>query len=275
MSDDVVTATEGAEREPASPEVSAVGQEGQASQPAKAVDPDAEFWEQARKKDWSKAPEDIRAEVEKPFLSNYTRKYQELNQLHQQLSQQQQQFYGQLITKLQEKGVEPSIDEREQLLQRVQNGEFESIGPLIDKAVDSKIRPIVEDRAREWAIREAKGLHPWVADPQHEREIADVVNSNPVLREMANANNFRYAPQVLAGVALQLENQALKAQLQQAAALKTEYEKLKGMQDRAKGLPGTTSRAGTTPSASPVKEHDTMKDAMRAALIEMGRTPDF
>jgi hypothetical protein len=264
MANEELNATGGATGEPSGAAVSQPGEGDEAllasletTAPATpAVDPAEEaFQKRLAEIDPSKLPDSLRQKLEMPFLQNYTRKYQEL-------SQQQQQILQAVTGKLANAGVDSTPDQKAQLLERIKMGDFDVLDQYVDRAIAAKVGPMETQASLRNAMEQAERLHPYVKERQ--AELSQVIANDPGLRELATVNNFAYAPKVLQALAIQMENQELKAAQRQAVDA---YKR------KVSGLPASTSMAGSTPTATPEAEYKSLKEAAKAAWSQLGGAP--
>lgn len=231
------------------------------------ANPDEEFYTKLRGFDPSKLPDDIRQKFELPFLQQYTRKTTED-------SQRQQKLFEGVITKLNSQGIQPTQDQRSELLERIRSGDFEAVSQLIEHDVNQRVAPVAQQVAFRDAIEKATVLHPYVQ--QKQQEVANVLSQNPQLAQMAMANNYAFAPQVLAGIALQIENQELKARAESAKVDEVAIARraIEAYKKQVRGIPAITSKAGTTVSGKTGGQGtQSFKEAAAAAFREMGIDP--
>lgn len=228
------------------------------------ADPNAALWKQLESIDPATLPKSIKDRLERPFVQDYTQKWQKL-------AEDKSRFMSAIAEKLGTQGAQPARDPLADLRERFQQGDYSEIDRFVEQAVQQKVGPIQAQVAQREAFEQAKQLHPFVAEK--ENEIADVLRSNPRIAQMATEGNFRNAPFVLQGIALSLENNLLKAQQAESkkgfdAAVKRGVE---AELAKARGLPNSTTRVGTQ-TATPSKEYATMFEAAEAAWIASGGT---
>lgn len=221
--------------------------------------------------DPAKLPESVRRKLELPFQQHFTRKYQELSDERSKTLS----VLDTISQRLAQTGAAATPDQRAALVERIQSGDLAAVDQLVEKIVSDRVAPIQQDQALRNAVETAKSLHPYVVSK--EQEIAQILNSDPQLKAMSQANNFQFAPQVLAGLALQIENAELKAKLTGVNVDKIKAEAVEEFKKKSAGLPATTTRAGSSPSAprgngaAPAK---TVQDAGLQAWVQMGNSPD-
>lgn len=208
--------------------------------PAAPPDPEAEFSRRLETLDPSRLPESVRERLNKPFLADYTRKMQEL-------SRERDRLLDRVLPK------ETAPDERQTLRQRIKDGDWDALEPFVQKEIAARLGPVESQVALSNAIARAQQMHPFVKEK--EAEIGQMFAADPTLLQMAQADNFRFAPYVLQGAAMALENQSVKAALDQERAERAKLvkEEVAKISQAAKGLPPQTSKAGTTPTATPSK----------------------
>jgi hypothetical protein len=233
----------------------------------KEADPaEAEFLKRLEGLDPSTLPQHLKDKLELPFLQNYTRKYQ-------QLSEQQQHVLDRVTGSMSQRGIEPTPDQRSRLLEEVKAGNFDVLDKFVDEVVAAKVGPQLQQQALAGAISEAERLHPFVKERQ--AEISQILASDPMLYQLATANNFAAAPRVLQAIAIGLENVGLKQQIEKLSSpdfvKSKQREAVEAYRRQVQGLPATTTRAGSSPTGGTPKEFPTMRDAAKAALAEMGQ----
>lgn len=232
---------------------------------SKAPDPNEEHIKWLRSQDPTKLPEDIRQKLEYPFLQHYTKKFQEV-------SQSQQTFLDRVAGKLTQQGVEPTPNELQELRERVRSGDMDALDGYVDRMLQERVGPMQQQQSLQNAVAQAEQINPAIKTMQ--AEIGQVLEANPALKEMATRDNFRFAPQVLAGLGFQLENQRLKAeQAQFEMKLKTvAREAIAADRRRLQGLPPATTLAGKQTGARPVgPEPKNMQEAAIMALKQLGQ----
>ncbi len=275
MANEELNATGGATGEPSGAAVSQPGEGDEAllasleaTAPATpAVDPAEEaFQKRLAEIDPSKLPDSLRQKLEMPFLQNYTRKYQEL-------SQQQQQILQAVTGKLASAGVDSTPDQKAQLLERIKMGDFDVLDQYVERAIAAKVGPMETQSALRNAMEQAERLHPYVKERQ--AELSQVIANDPGLRELATVNNFAYAPKVLQALAIQMENQELKAKVAgfDQSLLQGQRQAVDAYKRKVSGLPASTSMAGSTPTATPEAEYKSLKEAAKAAWSQLGGAP--
>lgn len=181
-------------------------------------------------------------EIEKPFLSDHTRKTQALAKEREHL----------LDRMLAREGREaPAPDERRQLLDRLKQGDLDVIDQYLAKEVSARVEPLKAQMDLQTAYQEALTLHPYIGTKG--QEIGQVISGDPRLVEMVQMAGHRFLPIVLQGAAMSLENQELKAwkantEKNIEAIVK---KRLADVSQQARSLPPQTSKAGSTPTATP------------------------
>lgn len=228
-------------------------------------DPQQQFWETARNVDFSKAPDDIRAKVEAPFLSLSSKKIEEANQREQRLLALLERMATQNPN-----AQTPQVDPRAQLREKWEQGDIDGVADMIKRETYNEFAPQLDAVAQRNAIEVAAQIRPEIADKAIEAEVAAILQQNPLLVRYAAMNNREIAPFILAGATanalvprLQAENKALKESIEQ--------EKRKAVEDyqaRLRGLPSSTSQAGKTPTALPSQKPMSLRESMEKALAE-------
>jgi len=208
-------------------------------------------------------PQSLREKLEKPFLSQYGKKTTAWDQ--------ERQSYLTLIDNLAKKlesGSGITADTKSKVSDLLANGDYEGATAAMRDELRQEITPERQYVSTMVAINEAKNLMPDLG--KYEGLVAERLTADPVLSEMASIGNRRYAGRILAGLAFQAENQVLKTQL--AEAQKTFETRVKmaveETQRRIRGLPSSTSRAGSTPTADSAAKPMGLSEAMEAAWRE-------
>ena len=240
-------------------------------EPEKAAtpDPNAEIWERMRKGeiDMTKAPEDVRAKVEAPFLSISGKKTQE--------AEQQRQLYEGIIQKLTQgngngQQQQPTVDQRAALMEKINEGDLSSVDKLVEEIVNQRVGPQLAMLSRENAIKAAAGYMPEL--PKYEAQVASEIQQDPELLYLATVSDNRFAPKILAGLgwrakALDLQAESVKLKADVAKQIK---DGVAAELNRIKGLPSSTSQAGRSPTAYPSEKPMTQEEIMNQAWKEAG-----
>lgn len=233
-------------------------------------DPNAEVWERVRKGeiDISKAPEDVRAMVEKPFLSLSSKKIEEANQEKQRVLS----ILEKIAAAKQAPPGEPPVDTRAVLREKFEQGDYDSVADMLRSEMYQEIAPQLDQLAQRAAIEQAVAFRPEISDPAIQQDVAAVFQQNPILARYSAVNKRELAPYLLAGAAaqamiprLQQENQQLKASID--AKVKEGIEKFKA---ELRGLPTSTSQAGRTPTGFPPDKPLTLDEIRDKAWAEAG-----
>jgi hypothetical protein len=244
------------------PEAQAAGEVAAAeTTSAQSGEPEAQaaddFWSKVRETPRDKWPEDVRkaAEADMVPLSHHTRRMQETHD-------QYERNLKLLLERVAPQNASP--DERAQLVERVKQGEFDAIPDLVNASFQKDVAPMMEQILKERALSQALA-NPVVA--AREAKVADVLQKNPRLNELAKANGYANAPDVLYAIARDIQAQELEQQLE---ASKAEIESLK--KARSASIPGQTTRAGTphVPANGKPPEVKSIRDAMRVASEKLG-----
>lgn len=271
MPDDPTPTTGGATGEPAAP-VAVSSPEADASllasldqaKPEGQPDPDADFWKQAAERDFSKAPAELRAKIEAPFLSQFGKKTSELDRERQQLLA----VIERLATKPGE--VAPTVDEKKRLLEEVANGNTDAIEGLVERMVQERTGPQMDFINTQRAIQEAVQIVPDLQ--KYEVKVAEMLQKDPDLMRLASIDNRRYASRVIAALALQQKNADLEAQItaEKANSVALAKKAVEDYKAQLRGLPTSTSKAGSTPTAFPPDKPMTIEEIRDRAWAEAG-----
>jgi len=240
---------------------------------------DTEFLKRLESLDFSKAPEALRRKIEAPFVAHSTKGWQEIAEQKRILQAEKDRIFNVALERLQGSGVEtPSQTVQDQIRERLEAGDMNAIPDLVKQEIEREVGPMRQQAALRNALDSAVKLSPLVREK--EPEIAAIIRDDPTLQQMATANNYAYAPYVLAGLADRIE----KAQIQQefaafkanAEADKKAYARRAIEEYRTKGasLPSVTSQAGSGGTAARGEAPMSLQDAMRDAWVKAGGTLD-
>ncbi len=235
---------------------------------------DPEFVKRLESLDVSKLPETIRRKIEAPFNADYTKKTQELARDRERVAARDDQLLKVIEKLTADKGVTPTPNELDELKTKVREGDNDALFAYIDKMFHDRVDN--DPRMRTVTMREATmaaaQLMPELGN--YEKQVAEALKGDRTLMTMATANNFSFAPQVIAGLAYQQGYMDLKAKIDKIPALiekagKDAVEKYKA---EVRGAATTTSRAGATPTAVAGEKNLTLRDAMEESWHEAGGT---
>jgi hypothetical protein len=163
---------------------------------------------------------------------------------------------------------------RKELQDLAAAGDSQALQQLVQMEAQRQIQPIQTQVALQTAAQTARAANPYVV--QHWNEIIQTMQTDPVIAQLATANNYAAADRVM--IALGLEHQVRDLMPKLDAATK-EVETLKAKlqtyeRERAAGLPSTTSRAGTTVGRPVAGEPVSLEDAAMRAWLEVGGRPE-
>lgn len=164
---------------------------------------------------------------------------------------------------------------RKELLDLATAGDGTAMQQLIQMEAQRQIQPIQTQVALQNAAQTARAANPYVV--QHWNEIIQTMQSDPVIAQLATANNYAAADRVM--IALGLEHQVKDLVPKYEAAVK-EVEGLKLRlqtyeRERAAGLPSSTTRAGTTVGRPQPGEAARIEDVnLMDAWLQSGGTAD-
>lgn len=208
-------------------------------------------------------PEEFRRELEKPFLSNMTKQTTEWDKERQSY----QDFIEKALSRA-ETGRPTPPNFQEQIKNHLAEGDIESALAIMREDLRNEITPERQYVSTMNAINEATQLMPELA--MYESTVADTFKNDAVLQELSSLQNRKYAGRVLAGLGYQAKATALEAKVKE---LEASFDKrvraaIDETQRRIKGLPPSTSRAGTTPTAEPATKELSLRESMEAAWTE-------
>lgn len=240
---------------------------------------DTDFLKKLESLDFSKAPEAIRRKVEAPFVKDYTPKWQAVAQRERELNAQKEKFLDAALERLRAGGVEsPTQTVQDQIRERLEAGDMNAIPDLVKQEIEREVGPMRQQAALRNALDSAVKLSPLVREK--EPEIAAIIRDDPTLQQMATANNYAFAPYVLAGLADRI---ALAQRTQEIESMKASFETEKKAyarraieEYRARGatLPPVTSQAGSGGTSARGEAAMSLQEAMRDAWVKAGGTLD-
>lgn len=240
---------------------------------------DAEFLKKLESMDFSKAPEALRRKVEAPFVADYTKKWQAVSEERKAIQAEKDRILNLALEKMRGDGVQsPSQTVQDQIRERLESGDLNAIPDLIKQEIEREVGPMRQATAMRNAIESAVRMEPLVKE--REPEVAAALAADPVLQEMAKAENFKYAPYVLAGLANQIALAQARQEVEQIKAASEAEKKayarraIEEFKARAQGLPPSTSKAGSGGTATRGDGAMSIKDAMKDAFVKAGGTLD-
>ena len=249
--------------------------------PAATPDPwgDPDFLKKLESLDFSKAPEALRRKVEAPFVSDYTKKWQAVAEERRQLQSERERIFNVALDRLREGGVNaPTQTVQDQIRERLEAGDMNAIPDLVKQEIEREVGPMRQQAAPRGALDKAFQLSPLVREK--EPEIAAILRDDPTLQQMASANNYAYAPYVLAGLADRIEKANLAQQIESMKAQfeveKKAYAKRAIEEFKARGasLPPSTSQAGSGGTSVRGEAPASLSEIMRDAWVKAGGTLD-
>lgn len=277
MAIETAVETQGATTEP----VTAVGGSGDvAAQSTQSAEPSGSVnWDSL---DLGAVPKSFVAKVEQKYLgdmqANETRKQQALAEERRALQRERETFFDKFASRLAPEQAQP--DELSQLRERVKQGDYEVVTDLIQKELAQKLGPIQRQNEIDQAVATAESRHPWVKEKA--QEINQFLASNPTLAAMAFSNAGQNLPVVLEGIAIAMERDHFRSQLeankasQEATIAARVKEELAKLTTQARSLPTTTSMAGRGPTGipNPSNQPMTMKQRAVAYYDSVGKEVD-
>jgi len=233
---------------------------------APAGDQVVDGWENVRKLDWDKIPADIRARAELPHLQRASR-------IQQQAFEQNQAIIDALAAK-----TGPPLDGLESIKARVREGDTEAIIEMLDKVIERQVAPVLSQNTLKAQIEDAELRIPQLRDREFQHLVGQVIQNDPVARELVQTGGHRFASIVIQQAARNILFDRQTAELTQARA-GIEAAKRQAVVDHQKmvaGLPGKSTLAGTTASRNGHKSPDSMREsALQAWLASGGRSDEF
>jgi hypothetical protein len=128
---------------------------------------------------------------------------------------------------------------------------MEAVAGLVDQLVAEKTGPQMDFINTQRAIQEAAQIVPDLG--KYEAKVAESLQRDPDLMRLASIDNRRYASRVIAALALQHKNAELEATItaERAASGARAKQAVEDYKAQLRGLPTSTSKAGSTPTAFP------------------------
>jgi len=242
---------------------------------------DEEFLKRLESVDPATLPVSFRQKLETPFKAEFTQKTQALAEERRRLEIENAARIEVMRQRMAEKPTGPTPEDvkRQKLKELSDMGDEDAKNQLLQMEVERQIQPIrtqvVLQNAAQTA-RTAPGVGQYVT--QHWPEIIQTMQNDPVIAQLATANNYAAADRVM--IALGLEHQVRDLMPKLEAASK-EVETLKAKlsayeRERVVGLPSSTTRAGTTSGSPSAGDPKNIYDAgLRAWLESGGRAEDY
>lgn len=221
------------------------------------------------KADPEKLPTSLRSKLEAPFLSQYGKKTTELEQRRQADNER---LFGLVERMLATKNgdQQPQPDQREELRQKLAEGDVTAVEGLMERMFQDRYGRQMEFISNKQAIETAAQLMPEL--PKYEAQVAEALTQDKELLYMATVNNRQFAPKVLAGLAWRAQAQAVAKERDDLKASIPALVK-QGIEDykrELRGLPKSTSKAGSTPTAFPPDKPMTLTEIRDKAWEEAG-----
>jgi hypothetical protein len=226
-----------------------------------------------KKIDWNKIPAEIRAPIEKPFLSEFNRKTE--NQ-RKEFSDAQTRTLQALTDRLTKEPEKPS--QLSELEERARAGDPDALvewNKLQMAPVQAQQRLQSEYAS---AVRDV----PELANPEFNNYVGQQIQADPVAAELFARDGHRYAGPVLRAVSAiakvgMLTNALAEEKARSGAAIQAGIKKgIEEHRAKVQGLPAKTTLAGSTSSGTQAKgAPSSMRGAISAAeWAEMGGRPE-
>lgn len=163
---------------------------------------------------------------------------------------------------------------RKELQDLAAAGDSQALQQLVQMEAERQVSPIRTQVALQTAAQAARAANPYVVS--HWGEIIQTIQNDPVIAQLATANNYAAADRVMIALGLEHQVKDLVPKLETATK---EVETLKAKlaayeRERTAGLPSSTSRAGTTAGRPAAEEPTNIDDIARLAWLQSGGTPD-
>ena len=249
--------------------------------PQETVSPEVQSWLE-KNTDPTKWPEGIRKklvpELEKPFLSNYTRKANELAAKERAVEERTNKLLEYAARTMEAKGSPPTPSQMDVLKEKIQSGDFEAVPQLVEAMLSERVTPALNQVKLKGMFDEAHQEFPILKEPEVAATVNRMFQENPELVQMARANDFQGTKWILRGLAVDAQLQRANVELKALKETSLGRDKLiaeKAVADYKAGVlrtPTTTSRAGTSPRGETEKEFKSFREAAEEALLEqLGR----
>lgn len=234
---------------------------------------DTTFLERLRKVDPSKLPNDVRINLEKSVLPDATRQRQELAEERRRVESEKSRLLDLVGQALNQRGLQPTQEQRDEIREKVINGDLEAIPQLVERMVNDRVMPGMHQLTVRSIFDEAQRANPILAEPEVAQMVNETFASQPILKEMARLGNFEGTKLILQSLAervkLQRAETELKALKDPARDKKIADDAVAAYRAKVNGLPATTSRGGSSTHAEPTTKTLGMREAMDAAYGEI------
>lgn len=228
--------------------------------------------------DLATLPVEFRQKLEQPFKAEFTQKTQAFAEERKKFEAERAAIFELARKAIADKQAPagPTADDvkRQKLTELAAQGDPEAQNQLTQMEVERQLQPIRTQVALQTAAQTARAANPYVVE--HWGEIIQTIQNDPVIAQLATANNYAAADRVM--IALGLEHQArdLTSKLDLAgkenAALKAKLETYE--KARVASLPSSTTRAGTTTGAPSAGDVRSIEEAASRAWAAVGGRPD-
>jgi len=204
--------------------------------------------------------------------ADYTRKTTEVAEERKALAAREAAFLNLVNAQMAEKGVNPSSDQQTTIEQKFAEGDYQGAAKLMQDMVSQRVAPYEAELAKRTAIERAESMSPSLRTPEVQQYVANALRNNPQIKELADRENFRYAPMVLTALAMEQELLTARARVAKFDDEKkaAQREAIEAYKRKVEGLPSSTtatSRPGSMrPEAS--KQYDDWNSPSPAGFEE-------
>jgi hypothetical protein len=233
---------------------------------------DPQILEALRKLDPTSLPEDVVRHLDRHLLPDYTRKTQALADERRAFEQQRGEWFARMEKLLDRVGTnreQPGDRDRlSDLREKVRGGDLEALDSYVEELANRKVAPIQSTMALRTAYETAEQAEPLVK--QHAEEIGAIIRSNPDVVSLIMANNYQHAPLVFQALARDVE---LRKAQQTIASFEDRMRDavskgIEAYKARVRGLPQTTTQAGTTTTGPQTVSSPKTFEEARARTLE-------
>lgn len=233
---------------------------------------DAALLEQLKTLDPALVPPDVLERFDRHFQPAFTKKTQALAEEKRAFDRQREEWMQQrehLLDRIGSAKEQPGDKTKlTELREKIRSGDMEAIDQYAEALLDEKMGPMeAEMRVRE-SWESAATNDPLVG--QHAESIRAAFRETPVLRELLATQKFRFAPLVITALARDMELSKAQQYIagepdrMKAAVTEAVTKALDAYKAKVRGLPDTTTLAGTSPGAMETKENLDTFEAARA-----------
>lgn len=221
--------------------------------------------------DPSKVPAEVLERFDRHFQPAFTKKTQALAEERRAFEQQREEWLRQREQALDKfaSGKTPNADQQklEELRERIRRNDPDALIEYMDQLSSSKLSPVQQREYARDAFNNAVAAEPLVN--KHLEAIRGTFKQAPVLAELLQVENYRFAPLVYAAIARDIEltqvQQYVAGEAERTAAAVTKA--LNTYKERVRSLPDATTLAGTAQPGTVTEGPATTEAEARARLM--------